>query len=89
MPQYIHDNTNDEFSHEEFINAFLQSRGGDPVNLEKFAMLPSSKAPGAQQIGRLTNLMELTVDTSWWTRYRSSTKNRTSATRSHRRCPAC
>jgi hypothetical protein len=30
---------------------------------------------GAQQIGRLTNLMELTVDTTWWTRYRSSTKN--------------
>jgi hypothetical protein len=75
MPQYIHDNTNDEFSHEEFINAFLQSRGADPVNLEKFANLPSSKAPGAQQIGRLTNLQELTVDTSWWTRYRSSTKN--------------
>jgi hypothetical protein len=29
----------------------------------------------AQQIKRLTNLMELTVDTSWWTRYRSRTKN--------------
>jgi hypothetical protein len=37
--------------------------------------LPSSKATGAQQIGRLTNLMELTVDTTWYTRYRSSTKN--------------
>jgi hypothetical protein len=37
--------------------------------------LPSSKATGAQQIGRLTNLMQLTVDTSWWTRYRSRTKN--------------
>jgi len=36
---------------------------------------PSSKATGAQQIGRLTNLMRLTVDTSWWTRYRSRTKN--------------
>src|SRR5439155_20270962 len=30
---------------------------------------------GAQQIGRLTNLMQLTVDTSWWARYRSRTKN--------------
>jgi len=32
-------------------------------------------ATGAQQIGRLTNLMQLTVDTSYWTRYRSSTQN--------------
>jgi hypothetical protein len=75
MPQYIHDNTDDEISHAAFLNAYLKSRGGRPVNLEKFANLPSSKAPGAQQIGRLTNLMELTVDTSWWTRYRSATKN--------------
>jgi hypothetical protein len=37
--------------------------------------LPSSKATGAQQIGRLTNLMQLTVDTSWWTRYRSDSQN--------------
>jgi hypothetical protein len=29
----------------------------------------------AQKIKRLTNLMQLTVDTSWWTRYRSRTKN--------------
>jgi hypothetical protein len=75
LPQYIHDNTDDEISHAAFINAYLESRGGTPVNLEKFAELPSSKAPGAQQVGRLTNLRELTVDTSWWTRYRSSTKN--------------
>ncbi len=75
MPQYIHDNTDDEISHAAFINAYLESRGGRPVNLDKFRHLPSSTVPGAQQIGRLTNLMELTVDTSWWTRYRSSTKN--------------
>jgi len=75
MPQYIHDNTDDEFSHAAFLNAYLESRGGTPVNLDKFRNLPSSKAPGAKQIGRLTNLMELTTDTSWWTRYRSSTKN--------------
>jgi ferritin-like protein len=75
MPQYIHDNTDDEFSHAAFLNAYLESRGGTPVNLDKFRHLPSSKAPGAEQIGRLTNLMELTTDTSWWTRYRSSTKN--------------
>src|SRR5437588_3800111 len=75
MPQYIHDNTEDEFTHFTFINAYLRSRGGEPVSLERFRTLPSSKATGAQQIKRLTNLMELTVDTSWWTRYRSRTKN--------------
>src|SRR5258707_9035086 len=75
MPQYIHDNTEDEFSHFTFINAYLVSKGADPVNLDKFRTLPSSKATGAQQIGRLTNLMQLTVDTSWWTKYRSRTQN--------------
>ncbi len=75
MSQYIHDNTDDERSHQAFINAFLESIGADPVNLDQFATLPSSKASGARDIGRLTNLMNLTVDTSFWTRYRSSTEN--------------
>ncbi len=75
MPQYIHDNTEDEFTHFTFLNAYLASRGAEPVNLDRFRTLPSSQATGAQQIGRLTNLMQLTVDTSWWTRYRSRTKN--------------
>jgi len=75
MDQYIHDNTEDEFSHFTFLNAYLVSQGADPVNLDKFRTLPSSQATGAQQIGRLTNLMQLTVDTSYWTRYRSRTKN--------------
>ncbi|OLD79857.1 MAG: hypothetical protein AUG54_05930 [Ktedonobacter sp. 13_1_20CM_4_53_7] len=75
MSQYIHDNTEDEISHFTFINAFLASIGADPVNLDHFRNIPSSKATGARQIGRLTNLMELTVDTSWWTRYRSRNKN--------------
>jgi len=75
MPQYIHDNTDDEVSHHTFLNAYLESRGGEPVNLDRFRTLPSSEATGAQQIGRLTNLMQLTVDTTWWTRYRSSTMN--------------
>jgi hypothetical protein len=75
MPQYIHDNTEDEFTHFTFINAYLQSKGVSGINLDKFRTLPSSKATGAQQIGRLTNLMELTVDTSWYTRYRSRTGN--------------
>ena len=75
MAQYIHDNTDDEFSHANFINAFLEANGADPINLDKFRTLPSSKATGAQQIGRLTNLMQLTVDTSFWTRYRSDSQN--------------
>ncbi len=75
MDQYIHDNTEDELTHEVFINAYLASKGADTVDLERFRTLPSSKASGAQQIGRLTNIMKLTVDTTWWTRYRSRTKN--------------
>jgi hypothetical protein len=75
MPQYIHDNTEDEISHFTFINAYLKSKGADPVNLDQFRTLPGSTATGAQQVKRLTNLMQLTVDTSWWTRYRSRTKN--------------
>ncbi len=75
MDQYIHDNTEDEFTHFDFINAYLVAHGMQPANLEKFRTLPSSQAPGAQNIGRLTNLMQLTVDTSWWTRYRSDSKN--------------
>jgi hypothetical protein len=75
MDQYIHDNTEDEMSHFTFINAYLVSRGAAPVNLDGFRTLPSSKATGAQQIGRLTNLMQLTVDTSYWTRYRSRDRN--------------
>jgi hypothetical protein len=75
MAQYIHDNTEDEMTHEQFINAYLASKGAMPVDLSKFATLPSSKATGAQQIGRLTNLMQLTVDTTWFTRYRSRTGN--------------
>jgi hypothetical protein len=75
MAQYIHDNTDDEFTHFTFINAYLKAHGVETVNLDKFRTLPSSTATGAQQIGRLTNLMQLTVDTSWWTRYRSDSQN--------------
>ena len=75
MAQYVHDNTDDEITHFTFLNAYLEARGGKPVDLEPFRTLPSSTATGAQQIPRLTNLMQLTLDTSWWTRYRSSTNN--------------
>src|SRR5271165_4061783 len=76
MSQYIHDNTEDEFSHHAFINAFLAALGGAQVDLSHFATLPGSQATGANKTKRrITNLMQLTVDTSWWTRYRSRTRN--------------
>jgi hypothetical protein len=72
--QYITSNTIDEISHATFLNAYLESKGADPVNFDEFRTLQGSKATGAQDLGRLTNLMNLTVDTSWFVRYRS-TKN--------------
>ena len=74
MPQYISDNTDDELSHAAFLNAYLSSHGAEPVNLDRFRHLPGSTATGVdkQKIGkRLTNLLNLNVDLSWYTRYRS------------------
>src|SRR5258708_14201783 len=55
MPQYIHDNTEDELTHFQFINAYLASKGADTVNLDQFKTLPSSKATVARQIVPPTN----------------------------------
>src|SRR6202051_138092 len=71
MAQYIADNTDDEISHAAFLNAYLISKGVEPVDLDAFRTLPSSQATGAKNIGRLTNLLKLNVDLSWYTRYRS------------------
>ena len=75
MDQYIHDNTEDERTHFTFLNAYLASKGAQPVSLEQFRTLPGSTATGASGKLRLTNLTKLTLDTSWWTRYRSRTQN--------------
>ncbi len=75
MPQYIVDNTDDEISHHRFLNNYLASKGAKPIDLSSFAILPPSRVTGVPQKGRLTNLKQLTVDTSWWTRYRSATAN--------------
>jgi hypothetical protein len=78
FPQYIHDNTDDEITHFTFLNAYLMSKGAAPANLDAFRMLTGSTATGVNTalVGkRLTNLTQLTVDTSWWTRYRSSANN--------------
>lgn len=73
MPTYVNQNTRDELSHQNFLNAYLQSKGANPVSLEHFRTLPSSQATGSNKTAkRLTNLMHLTVDTSWYTRYRSA-----------------
>jgi len=75
MPIYIHDNTDDEFTHQNFLNAYLASKGADTVNLKRFRTLPGSSATGSSGKLRLTNLTQLTIDTSWWTRYRNDNHN--------------
>jgi len=76
MDQYISDNTEDELSHEVFLNAYLSAKGADTVNLDAFRTLPASQASGSNKtFGRLTNLTQLTVHTDWWTRYRSRRGN--------------
>jgi len=72
-PQYITSNTLDEASHAAFLNAYLESKGAEPVSLEQFRTLPGSTATGSSGKKRLTNLMHLNVDTSWFVRYRSTT----------------
>src|ERR1700688_1478426 len=71
--QYIADNTDDENSHAAFLNAYLKSKGEQQVDLSHFKNLAPSQVSFVPQTGRLTNLKQLTVDTSWWTRYRSTT----------------
>jgi Ferritin-like domain len=75
MGDYIHDNTDDEITHWHFLNAYLVSKGEAPANLEAFRTLPGSTATGSSGILRLTNLTQLTIDTSWWTRYRDDSHN--------------
>jgi hypothetical protein len=75
MAQYIHDNTDDEFTHQNFLNAYLESKGASPISLEAFRTLTGSSATGSSGKLRITNLTELTVDTSWWTRYRDGDHN--------------
>jgi Ferritin-like domain len=75
MAQYVHDNTDDEFTHQNFLNAYLASKGAATVSLEQFRTLQGSSATGSSGKLRLTNLTQLTLDTSWWTRYRDDSHN--------------
>jgi hypothetical protein len=73
--QHIHDTADDEISHQNFLNAYLVANGAAAVDMQPFRTMPGSTATGSSGKLRLTNLMQLTVDTSWWTRYRSGTNN--------------
>lgn len=78
MAVYVHDNTDDEITHHQFLNAYLVSKRAEPANLDPFRTLMGSTATGVNGdlIGkRLTNLTQLTLDTSWWTRYRDDSHN--------------
>jgi hypothetical protein len=75
MAQYVHDNTDDEFTHQDFLNAYLESKGAEPANFDRFRTLEGSTAKGSSGKLRITNLTQLTLDTSWWTRYRSDNHN--------------
>ena len=80
MPQYITDNTDDEFSHQAFIRAFLASHGASTADIDllagpTFRTLSGSTATGSSGKLRLTNLTQLTIDTSYWGRYRSDDSN--------------
>lgn len=72
-PQYISSNTLDENTHADFLNKYLEMKGAEPVDLSRFQRLQGSTATGSSGKMRLTNLMNLNVDTSWYVRYRSST----------------
>ena len=72
LPDYVNGDFADETSHASFINAFLVAAGKEPINLDAFRTLPSVPVKGARQIGRLTSLTNLTVDTSYYERYRST-----------------
>jgi hypothetical protein len=80
MPQYILDNTDDEFSHANFLLAYLKSKGANTADLDllvgpHFRTLDGSVAKGSTKKKRLTNLTKLTIDTSFWGRYRTDNKN--------------
>ena len=88
MPQYILDNTDDEFSHANFLLAYLKSKGANTSDIDllvgsHFRTLDkqpngtpiSSRARGSTQKPRLTNLTQLTIDTSFWGRYRTDNAN--------------
>jgi len=50
MPQYIMDNTNDEFSHASFLKNYLNSKGVETADLSKFFKLAfESSVPASRK----------------------------------------
>ena len=45
MPQYIHDNTDDEISHAAFLKAYLESKGAEPLTSARLRLCPAVKRP--------------------------------------------
>ena len=72
-PQYISSNARDEQSHAAFPERVFAVRGRTASGPRRIPHLAEQPGDGAQQIGRLTNLTKLSVDTSWYVRYRSAT----------------
>jgi hypothetical protein len=71
LPEYVIGDHEDELSHALFITAFLQNAGVTPVDLSSFYTLPASPAKGVDQSKKhLTSLTSLSIDTSWYLRYR-------------------
>jgi hypothetical protein len=80
MPQYILDNTDDEFSHANFLLGYLKSKGANTSDIDllvgpHFRTLNGSVATGSAKKGRLTNVTQLTIDTSFWGLYRTDDSN--------------
>ncbi len=71
ISQHITRNTQCEISHAAYLNAFLKSEGVEPVDLDRFRVLRGSTANSVHDVGRLTNLFHLDMDTKWYLRYRS------------------
>jgi hypothetical protein len=69
IPQYITNTAIDEIGHSNFINALLESEDAESVHLDQFRNLRASSAKGALNVGRMTNLMHLELDNSWYIRY--------------------
>jgi hypothetical protein len=65
-PQYISSNTLDEVSHAAFLNAYLVSRGAEPVDFTQFETVPGSTAKATLN----NNLYNWSPPTDWRTQVR-------------------
>ena len=71
LVRYNQDIRRDETSHALFINAALKGLGETPTDLDQFRTLRMPRVQGSNDAGYLTDLTDLHVDTSWYTKLRS------------------